>query len=133
MLSEGMEITKKEVAAMEILFYADSRGRQPVREWLLQAEKKEEQAYRKAFQMFSYLEVNGHLIRKGEIVRNDVKRLKGTDDIWQLRINENRILFFYYSADSIVMTHQFKKKKNKTQSKEIIVAENRKRDFLKRL
>lgn len=115
---------------MEILFYADSRGRQPVKEWFLEARKKDKQAFQKAFQMFSYLEANGKLIQTGKIVRDDVKRLKGTDGIWQLRINENRVLFFYYSADSIVMTNQFKKKKNKTPAKEITLAEKRKKDFM---
>ncbi len=116
--------------ALDILFYADGRGHQPVYEWMEGLEKREPITYRKVYYLLAMLSENGEDIRTGKIKRDDVKKLKGTDDIWQLRVNENRVLFFYYGKDSIVLTNQFKKKKDKTPSKEISRAKTRKRSWI---
>lgn len=113
--------------AMDILFYADHRGHQPVLEWMQELEKREPVTYRRLYYLLNMLSDNGKLIRSGEIKRDDIKRLNETEDIWQLRVSENRILFFYYGKDSIVLTNQFKKKANKTPKKEILRAESRKK------
>ncbi len=64
------------------------------------------------------------------------KKLKGTDDIWECRIqsgsNHHRILGFMYKNNFIVLTHGFIKKSKKIPKKEINKAENYKKDFLKR-
>lgn len=115
---------------MDILYYSDSRGCQPVYDWMKYIEKHEPALYRKVYQTMAMLRENGRLIQSCEIKKPNIKKLKGTD-IWQIRINDDRILFFYFASDSIVMTNQFRKKQNSTPQNEITRAENRKSEFLK--
>lgn len=115
---------------MEILYYSDSRGYQDVYDWMKETQKKDPATFNKMYQIQEMLRENGKLIHSGEIKRKDIKKLKGTD-IWQIRINDNRVLFFYYASDAIVLTNQFKKKKDDTPQNEIDRAENRKKDWLK--
>ena len=64
------------------------------------------------------------------------KKLIGTDDIWEIRIqsgnNSYRLLGFIYKSKFIVLTNAFSKKTQKTPKNEILLAENRKQDYLKR-
>lgn len=117
---------------MEILFYADGRGHQPVYEWLESIKTREPATFRKVTQILIMLEENGEYIRSGKSNRKDIKRLKGTDDIWQIRIGSNRILYFYYSSDALILTNQFKKKSNQTPKSEITRAETRKTEWINR-
>lgn len=63
-------------------------------------------------------------------------KLPGTDEIWECRINfasgAYRILCFFGSESSIVLTHGFIKKTEKTPRNEIHRAAAYKRDYLKR-
>jgi len=63
------------------------------------------------------------------------KKLTGTEDIWECRIqfgsNTFRILCFFIN-NSVVLTHGFVKKSQKTPVGEIERAEAYRRDFLKR-
>jgi len=115
---------------IEILFYADSRGRQPVYDWIQHIEKHDPATHRKVYQLLKMLSENGRYIRSGQSKRKDIKKLKGTD-IWQIRVNDNRILFFYFTADAIVLTNKFKKKQNSTPQNEIDRAEKCKEEWLK--
>ena len=118
---------------MNIHFYADGRGRQPVYDWIQQIKRREPETFRKTIIMLEYLEENGKEIQSGKIKRDDIKKLKKTEDIWQLRINDDRLLFFYYVNDAIVFTNQFRKKSNGTPSNEITRAETRKNDWISRI
>nr|VFK16603.1 MAG: Phage-related protein [Candidatus Kentron sp. LPFa] len=64
------------------------------------------------------------------------KKLAGSDGIWEIRIdagnNTFRILGFLDGKELVVLNHAFQKKTRKTSSKEIHLAENRKRDYLAR-
>ena len=61
------------------------------------------------------------------------KKLKGTDDIWEIRVQQGnnifRILGFFDGKDLIILNHAFGKKSQKIPQKEIAVAEKRKRDY----
>jgi phage-related protein len=63
------------------------------------------------------------------------KKLRGTEDIWECRIqfgsNAYRILCFFLN-NSVVLTHGFVKKSQKTPAREIEKAEAYRRDFFKR-
>ena len=63
------------------------------------------------------------------------KKLAGTEDIWECRIqfgsNAYRI-FCFFMNNSVVLTHGFVKKSQKTPAGEIVRAEAYRRDFLKR-
>jgi phage-related protein len=64
------------------------------------------------------------------------KKLKGTDDIWEVRVELGndifRLLGFFDSGNLVILTNGFAKKTQKTPANEIIVAEERKRDYLSR-
>ncbi len=64
-----------------------------------------------------------------------LKKLIGTEDIWECRIqfgsNAYRI-FCFFLDNSVVLTHGFVKKSQKTPVHEIEKAESYRRDFLKR-
>ncbi len=64
------------------------------------------------------------------------KKLKNTDDIWEIRIqfgnNIFRLLGFNFGSKIIVLTNGFAKKTQKVPRYEIDLAERRKRDYLKR-
>lgn len=116
---------------MDIHFYADSRGRQPVYDWIQEMKRKEPETFRKTYYLLDTLRINGKSIQTGVIKKKDIKKLKGTD-IWQLRINDHRVLFFYYVGDSVVLTNQFQKKQNETPVNEITRAERCKKDWINR-
>ena len=64
------------------------------------------------------------------------KKLDNTENIWEVRVGlgkqEFRLLGFWYGSNFIVLTNGFRKKSQKTSRSEIELAENRKKDFLKR-
>lgn len=113
---------------MDILYYADSRGRQPAFEWIQHIQKHEKETYNKFYQIQVMLSEIGESIQAGLIKIPGIKKLKGTD-IWQIRVNDHRVLFFYFANEAIVLTNQFTKKKNETPKNEIDRAENRKKTW----
>lgn len=62
------------------------------------------------------------------------KKLEGTDDIWEVRVdlaNDTfRLLGFMHKGNLVILTNGFAKKSQKTPSVEIKLAEQRKKDFL---
>jgi phage-related protein len=59
-----------------------------------------------------------------------------TNDIWEVRIDVGkdtfRLLGFFYGQELIILTNSFQKKSQKTPTKEIRLAENRKKEYLSR-
>jgi len=68
---------------------------------------------------------------------NYFKKLAGTDDIWECRVqlgsNIYRFLGFFFQKGIIVLTHGFSKKSQKTPRSEIERAESYKKDFMRRI
>lgn len=64
------------------------------------------------------------------------KKLKNTDDIWEVRArigsHSFRLLGFLSGDEFVVLTNGFKKKSQKTPKQEIELAERRKADYLAR-
>ncbi|MCP4258128.1 MAG: type II toxin-antitoxin system RelE/ParE family toxin [Planctomycetes bacterium] len=64
------------------------------------------------------------------------KKLTGTEDIWECRIqfgsNAYRLFCFFVDGDVVVLTHGIMKKRQKTPKGEIERAESYRRDFLRR-
>ena len=64
------------------------------------------------------------------------KKLVNTNDIWEIRVdvgkNTFRLLGFFHGRELIVLTNSFQKKSQKTPKKEIRLAEQRKKEFLRR-
>lgn len=64
------------------------------------------------------------------------KKLEGTVDIWEARIqygnNIFRLFGFFVGNDLIILNHTFTKKTQKTPGKEIKTSENRKKEYFMR-
>ena len=64
------------------------------------------------------------------------KKLVNTNDIWEVRIDVGkdtfRLLGLFYGQELIISTNSFQKKSQKTPTKEIRLAENRKKEYLSR-
>jgi len=64
------------------------------------------------------------------------KKLIGTDDIWEIRTQTSgssyRFLGFFDGATLLILTTGFSKKQQKTPSREIDLAIERKRDYMHR-
>ena len=54
------------------------------------------------------------------------------EDIWELRPGNNRVFYFYYSNDTFVLLHHFRKKSQKTPPREIERAKRERDDYLRR-
>jgi len=65
-----------------------------------------------------------------------LQKLVGTEDIWEVRIEFGgdifRLLGFFDKGNLVVLTNGFTKKTQKTPSKEIALAEKRKKEYLSR-
>lgn len=115
----------------DIEFYEDKRGRQPVKELLLELRDKAHNSkdariqYEKILTHIRALENYG--TRMGE---PKVKHIDGA--LWELRPLAHRVLFFHWQASKFVLLHHFIKKTPKTPVKEIEQARSRMRDFLER-
>ena len=110
----------------KIKFYRLETGKCPVEEFF-------DSLTNKQFEKIAFVL---DLIEQNDIVpRKFFKKLKGTDDIWEVRIqhgnNTFRILGFFDGKDLVVLNHAFTKKTQKIPKKEIAVAEKRKRNYFK--
>ena len=54
------------------------------------------------------------------------------EDIWELRLGRNRVLFFYHKDDTYVLLHHFLKKTQKTPRREIEKAKTERDDWISR-
>ncbi len=110
----------------EILFYHLESGRCPVEEFLDTLTDKQ-------FEKVSFVL---DLIEQLDIIPQEYfKKLKGSDDIWEVRVqygnNIFRLLGFFDANNIVILNHAFTKKTQKTPAREINIAEKRKREYLK--
>lgn len=67
-----------------------------------------------------------------QVPRQYFKKLAGTNDLWEVRIEFGgdafRLLGFWEAGRLVILTHGFAKKTQKTPAREIALAEQRKRD-----
>ena len=54
------------------------------------------------------------------------------DGIWELRPGNNRVFYFFYENNTFVLLHQFRKKSQKTPTREIEKAKSERIDYLSR-
>lgn len=108
-----------------IKFYRLETGKCPVEEFFNSLTNKQ-------FEKIAFVL---DLIEQINIVpRKYFKKLLGTDDIWEVRVQHGnnifRILGFFDGKDLVILTHAFAKKSQRIPQKEIVVAEKRKRNYL---
>ena len=110
-----------------IIFYKTAEGKCPTEEFL-------DSLPGKVVQKVTWVL---DLIRKTEKVPTIyLKKLHGSDDIWECRIqfgpNIYRLFCFFDIGTMIVLTHGIVKKAQKTPKKEIKIAETYKNDYFRR-
>jgi len=110
----------------KVNFYKNSSGKSPVEEFLDSLSGKQVQKITWVL----------NIIEEQNIVpKQYFKKLVNTDDIWEVRIilssNIFRLLSFFDGNNLVILTNGFVKKTQKTPQKEIKLAEQRKKDYLK--
>lgn len=108
----------------KIKFYRLETGKCPVEEFF-------DSLTNKQFEKISFVL---DLIEQIDIVPiKYFKKLKGTDDIWEIRVQHGnnifRILGFFDGKELVILNHAFTKKSQKIPLKEINIAEKRKRNY----
>ena len=113
----------------EIIFYRDSKGREPVLNYLRELSGRHDKDSRiKLNKISDYIQA---LSMYGcQLNENYVKHLEG--EIWELRPMKNRILFVGIVGGRYVLLHQFQKRTRKTPAREIEKAKRELADFKKR-
>ena len=109
-----------------IIFYRLKSGKCPVEDFFDYLTDKQ-------FEKISFVL---DLIEQLDIVpQRYFKKLKGTDDIWEVRIQCCSSFFcllgFFDTKNVFVLNHAFTKKTQKTPGKEIALSEQRKTEYLK--
>ncbi len=111
----------------KVIFYKTEDGKNPVEDFLDSLTDK--QAKNIAWVLRAIRDIN-------PIPAQYFKKLSNTQDIWEVRItmgnNIFRLLGFFDGQSFIVLTNGFQKKTQKTPRGEIKLAEERKREYLKR-
>ena len=101
-----------------IVFYEDSTGYSEIYNELMELAKQSttnKDARIQLKQITLYIEL---LKKQGtKLSANITKHLDS--DIWELRPGNNRILYFYFKDNTFVLLHMFRKKTQKTPSREI--------------
>ena len=111
----------------KINFYTAENGKCPVSDFLDSLSGKQFQKVAWVLQLIEELDV---------IPTTYLKKLTNTDGIWEVRVqfggNIFRLLGFFDGDNLVVLNHGFQKKTQKTPTKEIKIAESRRKDYLLR-
>ena len=110
----------------EVLFFRRADGSSPVEEFIDGLTDKQAQKVAWVLKLIEDLDI---------IPAHYLKKLTNTDDIWEARIQFGgsifRILGFENEGQFVVLTNGFAKKTQKTPKREIELAEQRKKIYLK--
>ena len=108
-------------------FYEAEDGTSPIADFLDSLSAKQAQKVAWVLQLVEQLDV---------VPSTYLKKLVSTDDIWEVRVqvggNIFRLLGFFEGDNLVVLNHGFQKKTQKTPARDIKIAEQRRRDYLKR-
>lgn len=111
----------------QIIFYRTENDACPVEEFLDSLSDKQVEKVLWVLRIIKELEI---------IPKQYLKKMINTDDIWEIRVkfgnNSYRLLGFFHKSKIIILTNAFSKKSQKTPKSEIILAEKRKQEYLKR-
>ncbi|MBL1215661.1 MAG: type II toxin-antitoxin system RelE/ParE family toxin [Ignavibacteriae bacterium] len=110
-----------------IEFFKTSLGKCPIITFLDSLTGKQAQKITWVLEVFEETDI---------MAKQYFKKLKNTDDIWEIRViysgNIFRLLGFFDSNNIFILTNGFVKKTQKTPIGEIRIAEKRKIEYLKR-
>lgn len=115
----------------KIIFYKDKNGYSQISEWLKELRNGYKTNKNKRVQLEQFKTKITYLEQYGtRASRDTVKHID--EDIWEIRPGDNRILFFTYIDNKIVLLHQFRKKSKKTPKDEIAKAKRERDDWKER-
>ena len=115
----------------EIEIYEDKNGNSPVADFLealnvkARTSKEHRVRLKKISEYLQLLKVYG--TRAGLPATKYI-----SDDIWELRPTQDRILFAYWKDDKFILLHHFVKKTQKTPQREIERAKRNLKDLMER-
>ncbi len=111
----------------EIIFYRTQTNECPIEQFLDSLNSKQAQKVTWVLQLVEELEL---------VPATYLKKLTNTDDLWEIRIQQGnnifRLLGFFDAVNFVVLTNGFQKKTQKTPKAEILLSEQRKKDYLTR-
>jgi phage-related protein len=111
----------------QIIFFRTQAGKCPIEDFLDTLSDK--QARKVAWVLRAIRDLN-------PVPPQYFKKLTNTDDIWEVRVTSGnnifRFLGFYDRENFIVLTNGFQKKTQETPKGEIKLAEERKKEYLRR-
>lgn len=112
-----------------IRFYKDINGNQPVLDYIRELGKKNDKDSR--LKLKKIAEYFGILEQKGTRAGLPFVKYLG-NDLWEVRPSNDRIFFVVWCNNELVMLHHFRKKTQKTPSREISKARNNYKDLKER-
>ena len=108
-----------------IVFYRTETGKCPVEEFLNSLPPKETQKVAWVLRLIQEL---------NKVPSQFFKKLTDSEEIWECRIQIRskayRIFSFFFDGDTLVLTHGYSKKSQRTDVKQIKRAEKYRRDYL---
>ncbi len=111
----------------EVRFYRTSSGHCPVEDFLDSLSGKQAQKVVWVLRLVEELD---------PVPEQYFKKLSGTDDVWEARArhggNAFRLLGFFDGREVVILTNGFIKKSRKVPRRELLLAEERRRDYLAR-
>ena len=114
-----------------IEFYEKANGKSEVWDFLEKMRKKALTSkdariqYKQMILHIQLLQDNGTILPE-----NITKHIE--ENIWELRPGNNRIFYFYYTDNTFVLLHSFRKKTQKTPRREIEKAKTERDDYITR-
>jgi phage-related protein len=112
-------------AVLSIEFYVAANGNIPAEAWLEQLPLAIQQKFAALF------------VRMGDTgkIWNErrFKHLTETDQIFEFKVEADRILCFFFAGRRLILTHGFRKTGDKTPRREIVRAETYQKDFEERV
>ena len=111
----------------EVSFYRTASGHCPVEQFLDSLTAKQSTKVTWTLRLIEELEF---------VPKQYFKKLVGTDDIWEVRVNVGgdtfRLLFFFDGPKLLVLNHAFAKRTRRIPRSDIRLAEQRKQDYFRR-
>lgn len=122
-----VHIFANSLTVKEVVFYRSENGMNPIEEFLDPLSAKHAKRVAWVLQLFEDLAI---------VPIRYFKKLEGTDDTWEVRIDSGsdtfRLLGFLDRGNLVILTNGFAKKTKRTPQTEIALEESRKRDWLGR-
>lgn len=111
----------------DLIYYETSSGRFPIQNYIENVARNNPKELSKVQHYLNMLGKYGPEIGQ-KFHPKSIRKLN--TDIWELRIDKHRVLFFFFNTQSIVILHGFRKTTRKIPQKELERAVQERKDYL---